>query len=318
MDCLDGSLGQFRNFKKDDFEDDWMKVAECRFDQVYQVKLKVLQVKCALKSFNATFYNNFYRRIIEEESNIAKVNFKYIVTLFGLCSEVTALVMEYMSNGSLNKLLASHTLMWPKKFQMIHEASMGMDFLHSMKPPLLHLNLKTSNILLDDHLHVKISDFGLIQWEEDMSKTVLLENLTARGNISYIPPETFTQCPYPPGTTFDVYSFGIVIWEILTQQKPHAGCSMTTVLLQVSQGKRPCVELIPERKPGECDQMISIMTQCWDQDRRKRPQFSEIVKKIETLSETLRIPGSIHKKSDEGQESNNPRLVSPKHKVSCA
>lgn len=68
------------------------------------------------------------------------------------------MVMEYMSNGSLNNLLASHTLMWPKKFQMIHEASMGMNFLHSMDPPLLHFNLKTSNILLDDHLHVKVGE----------------------------------------------------------------------------------------------------------------------------------------------------------------
>lgn len=51
----------------------------------------------------------------------------------------------------------------------------------------------------------KISDFGLIHWEEGMNKKLFMEHLTARGNISYIPPETFTQCPDPPGTTFDVY-----------------------------------------------------------------------------------------------------------------
>ncbi|GLD48434.1 ankyrin repeat and protein kinase domain-containing protein 1 [Lates japonicus] len=223
MDCFDGLPGEFRNFRKDDFEANWIKVAECRFGQVYQVKLKLWREKCALKSFDTTLCaNNFYRRIIDEASNIAKVKFKYVMSIYGLCSEATAVVMEYMSNGSLNNLLASHTLMWPKKFQMIHEASMGMNFLHSMKPPLLHLNLKTSNILLDDHLHVKISDFGLIHWEEGMSKTLFMEHLTARGNISYVPPETFTQCPNPPGTAFDVYSFGIVMWEILTQQKPYA------------------------------------------------------------------------------------------------
>lgn len=187
---------------------------------------------------------------MDEASDLAKVNFKYIVSVYGLCSEATGVVMEYMSNGSLNNLLASHTLMWPKKFQMIHETSMGMNFLHSMKPPLLHLNLKTSNILLDDHLHVKvsetqwkkfhvyrcsgqsldvsevyratyanyaplwdsglafpakISDFGLIHREEGMSENLFMESLTARGNTSYIPPETFTQCPDPPGTSFDVY-----------------------------------------------------------------------------------------------------------------
>ncbi|XP_029302699.1 ankyrin repeat and protein kinase domain-containing protein 1 [Cottoperca gobio] len=318
MDCLDRSPRQLRNFKKDDFETDWIKVAECRSGQMYQVKLKLEREKCALKSFDTTLCaNNFYRRIIDEASNIAKVKSRHIVSVYGLCSEATAVVMEHMSNGSLNNLLASHTLMWPKKFQMIHETSMGMHFLHSMKPPLLHLNLKSSNILLDDHLHVKISDFALIHWTEGMSKKLFMENLTVRGNISYIPPETFTQCPDPPGTTFDVYSFGIVMWEILTQHKPYAGCSMTTVLLQVSHGKRPSVEMIPKPKPRKCDQMISIMTHCWDQDCQKRPQFSDTVRKTEALSEVLTIPEKIqrHANDDKGQKSDYPWLVSPIHKI---
>lgn len=58
------------------------------------------------------------------------------------------------------------------------------------------------NILI---LFTKISDVGLIHWKEDMSKKLFMEQLTVRGNISYIPPETFTQCPDPPGTSFDVY-----------------------------------------------------------------------------------------------------------------
>ncbi|KAM3616486.1 uncharacterized protein V6R79_018906 [Siganus canaliculatus] len=316
MDCLGGSPGQFRNFKKDDFETDWIKLAEGSFAQVYQVKLKVWREKCALKSFDTTSSAKFYRRIVEDVSNIAKVKFKYIVSIYGVCSEAAAVVMEYMSNGSLNHLLASHSLMWPKKFQMIHEASMGMNFLHSMNPPLLHLNLKTSNILLDDHLHVKISDFGLIQWEEGMSKKLFMENLTARGNINYIPPETFTQCPGPPGTTFDVYSFGIVVWEILTQQKPYAGCNVTTVLLDVSHGKRPCMQIMPEQKPPECDQIISIMKQCWDQNEKKRPLFSDTVRKTEVLSEVLKIPASVQCPKNGNGTPEWP--VSPIHKVSPA
>ncbi|XP_034081254.1 ankyrin repeat and protein kinase domain-containing protein 1 [Gymnodraco acuticeps] len=318
MDCLDRSPGQFRNFKKDDFEADWIKMAECRFGQLYQVKLKLKGEQCALKSFDTPLCaTNFYRRIIEEAPNLAKVKSRYIVSIYGLCSEATAVVMEHMSNGSLNNLLASHTLMWPKKFQMIHEVSMGMNFLHSLNPPLLHLNLKTSNILLDDHLHVKISDFGLIHWKEDMSKKLFMEQLTVRGNISYIPPETFTQCPDPPGTSFDVYSFGIVMWEILMQQKPYAGCSVTTVLLHVSQGKRPSVELMPELKPPECDQMIGIMRHCWDQDLRKRPQFSDTVRETEALSDILKIPGLIqsHQNDDKSQKSDYPWLFSPIHKI---
>uniref|UniRef100_A0A3Q3M1H7 Ankyrin repeat and kinase domain containing 1 n=1 Tax=Mastacembelus armatus TaxID=205130 RepID=A0A3Q3M1H7_9TELE len=289
MDHLDGSSGHFKDFKKDDFEADWIKVAECRFGQVYQVKLKLWREKCGLNYTNTNGFVIISYCAVHDVSNIAKVRFKYIASVYGLCTEATAMVIEHMSNGSVKSLLASHSLMWPKKFQMIHETSLGMNFLHSMNPPLLHLNLKTSNILLDDHLHVKISDFGLVHWEEGMSKKLFMEELIARGNISYIPPETFTQCPDPPGITFDVYSFGIVMWEILTQQKPYAGM----MLLQVSHGKRPCVEMIPEQKPHECDQMINIMQQCWDQDHRKRPQFSDTVRKTEALSELLKIPGPL-------------------------
>lgn len=89
-------------------------------------------------------------------AKIGKIKFKYLLTIYGLCKDSAAAVMEYINRGSLDNLLTTHTLMWPKKFQMIHEVAMGMNFLHSMKPPFLHLNLKLSNILLDDHLHVKV------------------------------------------------------------------------------------------------------------------------------------------------------------------
>ncbi|CAB1347522.1 unnamed protein product [Coregonus sp. 'balchen'] len=287
MDPVDGALEKFRIFKKDDFEADWIKVTERSFGQVYRVKLKLWREKCALKSFDTTLTGtSFYRRMIEEASKMEKVTFKYIVSVYGVCNDPPAMVMEYMSNGSLDHLLTSHMLMWPKKFQMIHEATMGMNFLHSMNPPLLHLNLKPSNILLDDHLHIK--------WEEAGSKKEFIENLTARGSICYIPPEAFTLCPEHPGTKFDVYSFSIVMWEILTQKKPYQGgkrSSTMTVLMKVSSGRRPGLEKIPDDKPHECEQMITIMQRCWDQDPRERPDFSDTVRKTEALIDVLGIGG---------------------------
>lgn len=62
MDSVGQSIGQFMNFKKDDFEADWTKVAEGRLTQVYEVKLKVWRVKCALKSYDTTICpSKFYR-----------------------------------------------------------------------------------------------------------------------------------------------------------------------------------------------------------------------------------------------------------------
>ncbi|KAJ7990485.1 hypothetical protein DPEC_G00300810 [Dallia pectoralis] len=159
MESVDGASEKCRTFKKEDFEVDWIKLKDRSFGQVYRVKLKLWREKCALKCFSTSLTRNcHYRRMIEEASKMEKVKFKYTVSIYGVCNDPPAVVMEYMSNGSLDHLLHSHTLMWPKKFQMIHETALGMNFLHSQNPPLLHLNLKPSNILLDDHLHVKVKD----------------------------------------------------------------------------------------------------------------------------------------------------------------
>ncbi|NP_001124137.1 ankyrin repeat and protein kinase domain-containing protein 1 [Danio rerio] len=285
----DGSLEGFSYFKKDEFESDWEKLVERKFGRVYKVKLKVLRETCALKTTT-----NDYRNIMEI-SKIGRMKFNYLISIYGICKDPPALVMEYMRKGSLDNLLSNHLLMWPKKFQMIHEMTMGMNFLHSMKPPILHLNLKPANILLDDHLHVKISDFGFIKWEFS-SKTEFIEHLMARGNINYVPPETLSQNPEPPGTKYDVYSFSIIMWEILTQKRSYAGLSMTEILIRVSSGKRPGVEKIPEDKPPECEDMIGVMQQCWNQDSRSRPPFSKTVRLTEVLSEVLKIPDTFSRR----------------------
>ncbi len=98
----------------------------------------------------------------EHGTDVGRLKFNYLISIYGISKDPPGLVMEYMRKGSLDNLLSSHVLMWPKKFQMVHEMTMGMNFLHSMKPPILHLNLKPANILLDDHLHIKVSQILLL------------------------------------------------------------------------------------------------------------------------------------------------------------
>ncbi|KAK3560697.1 hypothetical protein QTP86_014748 [Hemibagrus guttatus] len=293
---------RFMCFKKEDFEVDWEKVSEGKFGHVYKVKLRLWRERCAIKAFSTS---SDYRNMLQV-AKIGKIKFKYLMTIYGFCKDSSASVMEYMSRGSLDNLLTTHALMWPKKFQMIHEVAMGMNFLHSMKPPFLHLNLKLSNILLDDHLHVKISDFGIFKWPDVSDKTAFIEHLAARGNISYVPPETFSQNPEPPTSKYDVYSFAIVMWEILTQKRPYCGMNMTEILIRVTAGKRPSVEKVPDDKPHECEEMISIMQQCWRQDSSERPAFydKDIVsylkrKDFETFKNVLKKEHvSMHFKED--------------------
>lgn len=82
--------------------------------------------------------------------------FRYILPVYGICADPQGLVMEYMETGSLETLLATEPLPWELRFRIIHETAVGMNFLHCMNPPLLHLDLKPANILLDAHYHVKV------------------------------------------------------------------------------------------------------------------------------------------------------------------
>lgn len=82
--------------------------------------------------------------------------FRYILPVYGICGDPQGLVMEYMETGSLENLLATEPLPWELRFRIIHETAVGMNFLHCLKPPLLHLDLKPANILLDAHYHVKV------------------------------------------------------------------------------------------------------------------------------------------------------------------
>ncbi|NXO92503.1 ANKK1 protein, partial [Certhia brachydactyla] len=281
-------LGSLTVFSKEDFEDDWVRVASGGFGHVYQVKHRrwrtVYAVKCSPyllqdSSLDRTSMNC----LMEEASKMEKIKFQHIVTIYGVCNSPLGIVMEYMARGSLERILPTHRMSWQLKFRVIHEMGLAMNFLHSMSPPLLHLDLKPGNVLLDGNMHVKISDFGLSKWMEQSSRMQYIESSALRGTLSYIPPEMFLQNSKPPGIKYDVYSFGIVIWEVLMQKKPYAGANMMAIIVKVAAGKRPGLELVRDDWPGECHQMIDLMKRCWDQDPKQRPSFADIPVETDVL-----------------------------------
>uniref|UniRef100_A0A8D0EMU3 Ankyrin repeat and kinase domain containing 1 n=1 Tax=Strix occidentalis caurina TaxID=311401 RepID=A0A8D0EMU3_STROC len=272
-------LGSLTVFNKEDFEEDWVKVASGGFGHVYQVKHKkwrtVYAVKCSPYLLQDSSMESM-NYLMEEATKMEKIKFQHIVTIYGVCNSPLGIVMEYMARGSLEKILPTHKMSWQLKFRVIHEMGLAMNFLHSMTPPLLHLDLKPGNVLLDGNMHVKISDFGLSKWMEQSSRMQYIESSALRGTLSYIPPEMFLQNSKPPGIKYDVYSFGIVIWEVLMQKKPYAGANMMAIIAKVAAGKRPCLEPISNDWPGECQQMVDLMKRCWDQDAKQRPSFTDI------------------------------------------
>ncbi|XP_014740114.1 PREDICTED: ankyrin repeat and protein kinase domain-containing protein 1 [Sturnus vulgaris] len=285
---VEKQLGSLTVFSKEDFEDEWLRVASGGFGHVYQVKHRrwrtVYAVKCSpyLLQDSSTDRTSM-NCLMEEASKMEKIKFQHIVTIYGVCNSPLGIVMEYMARGSLERILPTHRMSWQLKFRVIHEMGLAMNFLHSMSPPLLHLDLKPGNVLLDGNMHVKISDFGLSKWMEQSSRMQYIESSALRGTLSYIPPEMFLQNSKPPGIKYDVYSFGIVIWEVLMQKKPYTGANMMAIIVKVAAGKRPGLELVRDDWPGECHQMLDLMKRCWDQDPKQRPSFADIPVETDVL-----------------------------------
>ncbi|KAM9221747.1 LOW QUALITY PROTEIN: ankyrin repeat and protein kinase domain-containing protein 1 [Dugong dugon] len=285
-------LGSLTVFSRDDFEGEWRQVASGGFGQVFQARHKRCRTEYAIKCSPCLLQDptsSDVNCLIEEAAKMEKIKFQYIVPIYGVCKQPLGIVMEFMANGSLEKMLSTHSLCWQLKFRLIHETSLAMNFLHSIKPPLLHLDLKPGNILLDSNMHVKISDFGLSKCMEQSTRMQYIERSALRGTLSYIPPEMFLESYKAPGPKYNVYSFGIVIWEILTQKKPYSGSSMMTVIIVVV-GMRPSLQPISDEWPCEAQQMVDLMKRCWDQDPKKRPCFSDITVETDMLLSLLQSP----------------------------
>ncbi|NWX87875.1 RIPK4 kinase, partial [Nothoprocta pentlandii] len=223
--------------------------------------------------------------LLEEARKMEMAKFRYILPVYGICKEPVGLVMEYMETGSLEKLLASEPLPWELRFRIIHETAVGMNFLHCMSPPLLHLDLKPANILLDAHYHVKISDFGLAKCNGlSHSHDLSMDGLC--GTIAYLPPERIKEKNRCFDTKHDVYSFSIVIWGVLTQKKPFAEeNNILHIMVKVVKGHRPELPAVSKSRPHSCNNLIKLMQKCWQDDPGARPTFQEITSETEALCE---------------------------------
>ncbi|KAB1283805.1 Receptor-interacting serine/threonine-protein kinase 4 [Camelus dromedarius] len=305
------ALGLLRTFDAGEFAS-WEKVGSGGFGQVYKVRHVHWKTGSPSSARRACTER---MELLEEAKKMEMAKFRYILPVYGICREPVGLVMEYMETGSLEKLLASEPLPWDLRFRIIHETAVGMNFLHCMSPPLLHLDLKPANILLDAHYHVKhpslehspavalvgrgvalvlgasmpgtwqclISDFGLakcngLSHSHDLSMDGLF------GTIAYLPPERIREKSRLFDTKHDVYSFAIVIWGVLTQKKPFADeKNILHIMVKVVKGHRPELPPICRPRPRACRSLLRLMQRCWHGDPRERPSFQEITSETEDL-----------------------------------
>jgi serine/threonine protein kinase len=181
------------------------------------------------------------------------------------------IVTEFMKQGSLKDILtdSSIRLTWLHKLQMLRRAALGINYLHSLHPIIVHRDLKPSNLLVDENWNVKVADFGFARIKEENA------TMTRCGTPCWTAPEVIRGDKYDERA--DVFSFGVVMWEVLTRKQPFAGRNFMGVSLDVLEGKRP---QIPNDCPPEFTKMLK---RCWHASPGKRPHMDDVLAFLDGL-----------------------------------
>ncbi|NXG49812.1 RIPK2 kinase, partial [Psilopogon haemacephalus] len=255
------------------------------------------RVPVALKCLQGPLLDSDRNHLLKEAEILHKARFSYILPILGICNEpeFLGIVTEYMTNGSLNQLLHGKDLYpdipWCLRFRILYEIALGVNYLHNMNPPLLHHDLKTQNILLDDEFHVKIADFGMSKWRViSMSQSRSETSLPEGGTIIYMPPEDYNPSQKTRASVkHDIYSYAIIMWEVMSRKQPFEEViNPLQIMYSVSQGQR--LDLSEESLSMDIPHralIIRLIGSGWAQDPDERPSFSKCLIDLEPVLRTF-------------------------------
>eukprot|EP00262_Sarcandra_glabra_P010395 TRINITY_DN25666_c0_g1_i1.p1 TRINITY_DN25666_c0_g1~~TRINITY_DN25666_c0_g1_i1.p1 ORF type:complete len:1369 (+),score=298.78 TRINITY_DN25666_c0_g1_i1:457-4563(+) len=224
-----------------------------------------------------------------EAEIISKLHHPNVVAFYGVVQDgpgaTLATVTEFMVNGSLRHVLLRKDRYLDRRKRLIiaMDAAFGMEYLHSKN--IVHFDLKCDNLLvnLKDPLRpiCKVGDFGLSK----IKRNTLVSG-GVRGTLPWMAPELLNGSSSKVSEKVDVFSFGIVMWEILTGEEPYANMHYGAIIGGiVNNTLRPPI-------PSYCDpEWRRLMEQCWAPDPIARPQFTEVASRLRVMSVAVHSKG---------------------------
>ncbi|XP_037450321.1 wall-associated receptor kinase-like 8 [Triticum dicoccoides] len=266
-------------------------LGEGGFGKVYKGKLDDHRPVAVKVYKNGTMKEEFAKEVIVH----SQINHKNVVRLFGCCTEVNALtiVMEFVCNGNLYDILhcsssnANGCIPFPldKRLDIAIESAEALSCMHSMYSPVLHGDIKSANILLDENLQPKLSDFGIARL---LAADEIQNTVNVIGCIGYMDP-LFCQSGRLTLKN-DVYSFGVVLLEIITRKKAVDGNSILaqTFAEAPRKGKKMRqmfdVEIANDKKNTKfLEDVAKLAAECLKMEGKMRPEMVEVADRLRTI-----------------------------------
>ncbi|XP_068498666.1 LRR receptor-like serine/threonine-protein kinase IOS1 [Phaseolus vulgaris] len=241
-----------------------------------------------------------YKQFQAEVKLLIRVHHKNLTSLIGYCNEETnkALIYEYMAKGNLREHLSgkyneSPFLSWKERLRVAVDTAQGLEYLQNgCKPPIIHRDVKSTNILLDEHFQAKLSDFGLSKVVPDDGGSHV--STIVAGTVGYLDPHYHSSNRLTQKS--DVYSFGVVLLEIITNQSvtgrnEENGHISERVSSMIPTGDIRAI--VDSRLEGNFDinsawKALEIAMACVSRNPNERPMMSVVVIELqETLATEL-------------------------------
>ncbi|CAF1146012.1 unnamed protein product [Rotaria sp. Silwood1] len=244
--------------------------------QDHEVAIKVIRVQ----HLNETVRGDFVREI----AMMNRVHYDHILNIFGACMEPQkyALIVEYMSLGSLYDLLKRNTLQltWSDRWSIGCQMIKGINYLHKLPKPIIHRDIKSPNILLKQNgkdFLVKVADFGLAKIRYETSCQSSISHSV--GTLIWKAPELLRIERHTEAS--DVYALGVVLWELGTGCEPYAEADDSTISTFVLRGDRLN---IPGTIPHSFAEMIS---RAWAHEPQNRPTCQQLLSSVKEIRYVL-------------------------------
>ncbi|KAK2651579.1 hypothetical protein Ddye_011435 [Dipteronia dyeriana] len=232
-----------------------------------------------------------YKEFQAEVELLMRVHHKNLTSLVGYCDDGTnmGLIYEFMANGNLETHLSdkkvADILSWEKRLQIATEAALGLEYLHSgCKPPIVHRDVKSTNILLNEKFQAKLADFGLSRIFPTESGTHMLASIA--GTPGYLDPEYYISSRLTEKS--DVYSFGVVLLELITSKTVIEKSNARTHISQwvsLMLAKADIKNVVDPRLHGDFDinsvwKAVEIAMACVFRNSAKRPTMTQVVMEL--------------------------------------
>ncbi|KAG5625823.1 hypothetical protein H5410_011041 [Solanum commersonii] len=227
---------------------------------------------------------------------LSRFHHKNVVSLVGFCFRQgeQMLVYEFIPNGSLKESLSGKSrikLDWKRRLQIALGAARGLQYLHDhVDPPIIHRDIKSNNILLDERLTAKVADFGLSKTMCEPDKGYV--STQVKGTMGYMDPEYYTTQQLTEKS--DVYSFGVLLLELITARSPIVrGKYIVKELRQAIDKSKDMYNIDQFVDPAIPSNMthisfrkfVDLAFTCLEDAGANRPTMAEVVKEIENIME---------------------------------